>query len=184
MCTCVDDVTLTCVKSLRHGVIVLNAQPVDNPERSRQSRPWLRRVPRAALQRRTGLLQRHTSPLPSPSYTTHAAPSTDALRLNPACPASLRFVIGLTNARLGRDHAAQVCFARTLQASETHRAHDIAVRGLHTSNACLQLDKTFVQAIAGSAILAFNRGNLEEHVGLLRNVASSGASKVEDAVWN
>ena len=78
----------------------------------------------------------------------------DALRLNPACPASLRFVIGLANARLGRDHAAQVCFARTLQ-----------------------LDKSFVQAISGSAILAFNRGNFEEHVGLLRNVASSGVPK-------
>lgn len=78
----------------------------------------------------------------------------DALRLNPACPASLRFVIGLTNARLGRDHASQVCFARTLQ-----------------------LDKSFVQAIAGSAILAFNRGNFEEHVGLLRNIASSGVPK-------
>ena len=78
----------------------------------------------------------------------------DALRLNPACPASLRFVIGLTNARLGRNHASQVCFARTLQ-----------------------LDKSFVQAIAGSAILAFNRGNFEEHVGLLRNIASSGVPK-------
>ena len=78
----------------------------------------------------------------------------DALKLNPACPASLRFVIGLANSRLGHDHAAQVCFARTLQ-----------------------LDKSFVQAIAGSAILAFNRGNFEEHVGLLRNVASSGIPK-------